>query len=383
MQSIGTWIRAVAVTLVVATSGAPAGASDATFSARTGLTSTGVDPDASGRTRFLVRGVHGRFDVRARRVAPDASFEVVVRGVRVGELRTSGGGNGRVRFRTAPRSDRDQLLGFDPRGGTLALRDEDGDDVLEGDIPEDEGEADEIRCCLPHPEENGEHQVECEHVTPAECDAQHGVNLGPGSCLPDPCAETPPPGEETVRCCVPDGDADDQAECAQLTAEQCSMEHGVNLGAGACDPNPCEPHPHPDEIRCCEPDDEGPECEHRTPEECELHGGVNMGAGMCELHLCDGTPVPDLIRCCEHGDSGTECALETPADCEAHAGVNRGSGMCEEGLCDVPPPDETRCCITYELHTECEHLTAQQCHEHQGVDVGAGLCEPDPCGGEG
>jgi hypothetical protein len=36
--------------------------------------------------------------------------------------------------------------------------------------------------------------------------------------------------------------------------------------------------PEPDgDIRCCVPDDGGPECEDRTPAECAARGGVNLG----------------------------------------------------------------------------------------------------------
>lgn len=42
---------------------------------------------------------------------------------------------------------------------------------------------DDVRCCVP--DDGG---TECEDRTPAECAARGGVNLGPGSCSPDPCS---------------------------------------------------------------------------------------------------------------------------------------------------------------------------------------------------
>lgn len=45
--------------------------------------------------------------------------------------------------------------------------------------------------------------------------------------------------------------------------------------------------PGPDQdIRCCVPDDRGPECEDRTPAECAARGGVNLGAGSCTPNPC-------------------------------------------------------------------------------------------------
>lgn len=45
--------------------------------------------------------------------------------------------------------------------------------------------------------------------------------------------------------------------------------------------------PEPDgDIRCCVPDDAGPECEDRTPAECAARGGVNLGAGSCSPNPC-------------------------------------------------------------------------------------------------
>src|SRR6185369_1317359 len=68
------------------------------------LQATGVDADARGRARFrIVGGDDGRFEVQVSRLERDATYEVVVDGVRVASIVTSGGGNGRARFRSRPR----------------------------------------------------------------------------------------------------------------------------------------------------------------------------------------------------------------------------------------------------------------------------------------
>lgn len=60
-------------------------------------------------------------------------------------------------------------------------------------------------------------------------------------------------------------------------------------------PSPATPSPVPtvtsspgddDDIRCCVPDDDGPECEDRTPYECALRGGTNLGPGSCDPNPC-------------------------------------------------------------------------------------------------
>jgi len=78
--------------------------------------------------------------------------------------------------------------------------------------------------------------------------AENGMNLGAGTCEPDPCAPTSP---GVVRCCVPEnddaqGDENQQGnagECEQLTATDCSDEGGTAMGQGSCEPNPCVPSP--------------------------------------------------------------------------------------------------------------------------------------------
>jgi hypothetical protein len=251
----------------------------------TTLAASGADADAAGDARLTIRSRRGtldaRLEVRVRRLAPAGQFEIVLDGVRIGELATSGGGNGKLRFRSRPRG-KDLLLGVDPRGRELVIRDATGAVVLGAPIPDDSIDPTKVRCCLP--DDSG---TECEDRTAAECSAAGGVDLGPGSCLPNPCADAPVPGDDVV-CCLPD---DSGPECEDRTAAECSAQGGISLGAGTCLPNPCEPFTPPadDDIRCCLPDDSGPECEDRTVAECAAEGGVNIGAGVCAPDTCLGS----------------------------------------------------------------------------------------------
>ena len=291
--------RHVVLALALVLAGAVAPAAWGAARERQALRRTGVDPDATGRASLVARGSRGRFTVRTHRLDRRATFQVLVDGVPVGAMTTSGGGNGRARFRTRPHPG-EQLLGVDPRGRMIAVRNAQGNDVLEGKMPDGSVDPNAVRCCL------GDEADECAAVSAEECEAQDGIDMGPGSCLPDPCDDD---GED-VRCCLPEGD-EDGAECEGTTAAECSAEGGVNLGAGMCETNPCTPTPPPvEEIRCCladpdaehaedddaEDDDEGdddgdaPECERETPAECTALGGVNLGPGSCEPDPCAGSP---------------------------------------------------------------------------------------------
>src|SRR5262249_22321801 len=150
------------------------------------LTPTSMAPDARGKARLTLRSSkHGKFSVLAKHLPGDKQFDVIVAGVKVGSLTTNGGGAGRARFSTQPGS-KDALLGFDPRGARVIVRDEDGDDELEGEMPDDDGT--ETGCCNAENEDE-EGEIECEEMTPEECMAEGGTPIGvPGgttaSCLP-------------------------------------------------------------------------------------------------------------------------------------------------------------------------------------------------------
>ena len=121
--------------------------------------------------------------------------------------------------------------------------------------------------------------------------ALFGVSLmgAPGVCAAGHATNrTSPPAQSTteIACCVPD---DEGVECETGTADECAAAQGVNLGAVACDPNPCPP-PAP-EIACCVPDDDEVECEEETADECTADGGTSLGAGTCDPNPCPAPPV--------------------------------------------------------------------------------------------
>src|SRR5262249_27346477 len=164
------------------------------------LASTGVDPDARGKVKLTVRNLSdGRLDIKGQKLDPDATFDVLVNGVLVGQFTTTGGGNGRIRFRSRPRSPHDQLLGFDPRGALVVVRNAAGQDVLAVQLA-DSGSVSpgDVVCCIP--DASG---AECEDRTLDECNMQGGTVSTATSCLPNPCAGEPPPGEADLVCCIP------------------------------------------------------------------------------------------------------------------------------------------------------------------------------------
>ncbi len=246
------------------------------------LENDGADADAKGQTRFVLRqDAAGRFDVTAKRLAPDATFQVVVDGVMVGRIQTSGGGNGSARFSTQP-SGHDQLLGFDPRGAHVVVRDAAGNDVLTGTVPDDSVDPTEVACCLPGDDSEAS---ECEQRTADECTQAGGTVASAATCLPNPCEAAPPGGQDVV-CCLPH---DGGAECEDLSEADCAARSGTVVTAASCDPNPCAATPPANEIQCCTTEDDGSECELRTPTECADHGGTDMGAGTCSPDPCGGS----------------------------------------------------------------------------------------------
>jgi hypothetical protein len=331
---------------------------------------TGSDDDAEGKAVSAIKdsggSPRGRLKLRARNVHAGTAFNVSVNGVRIGSLTSGTNGRGRVRFSSAPRGA-DQYLGVDPRGSRVVVSEPEGEDVLECDVPDNDGETTTPRCCLPH---EGEH--ECEHMSVESCLAENGTPLDAGSCFPDPCDEGEP--SEDVRCCF-SGDVGSQ--CLVLEAEHCSAEHGTSLGAGVCEPNPCEP-PAGDAVRCCIEHEGEQSCLHLSAAHCLDEGGTDLGEGSCDPDPCGGPP-PEPIRCCFEHEDASACLLLTPELCGHEGGENLGAGSCEPNPCPQPPPP-TRCCLTVEGHGVCEHMSADHCADEGGSDVGAGSCEPNPCG---
>jgi len=285
------WFRRAIAVGVLAALGALGPEASAGVRIKRTLQPTAADPDAQGQAVLSImhHGGLGKLSVRGRRLDPSATFGILVGGVRIGTLSTNTGGKGRASFSSKP-GPRDQMLGVDPGGKHLEVTDENGEDVLDDDMPDDT-EPGAMACCLP---DGGE--TECEDLTPNECQNEGGMApmSGAASCMPDPCATSS--GEDT-RCCLPN---DGEAECEETTSAECSAEQGMDIGMGSCDPNPCM-QPAPGVERCCIPqDDQGeqegedqnqtqnepPECEQLTPAHCGDEGGKSIGAGSCDPNPC-------------------------------------------------------------------------------------------------
>src|SRR5262249_29608109 len=199
----------------------------------------------------------GRLKIAAQKLAPDSTFDVVTDGVKVGEIHTNGAGNGKAQLATAPHG-RAGFLGFDPRGASLSVRDQSGDDELEGDLPDDD-DTNEVACCLP--DDDGE--VECEDRTADACTARGGVVAPVDSCLPDPCGGVVPPGGgDAVTCCLTDSaagafvDDDPEVECKRVTSVACAAAGGTVIDAPSCEEHACRPVPPPNVVVCCTAEDD-------------------------------------------------------------------------------------------------------------------------------
>ena len=296
------WVRRYAIRLaaMVAAALATGAASLYAASGRSGhvkqaLTATAAAPSAHGKARLVIRSsAKGKFAIVASQLAGSKTFDVIVGGVKVGELQTSSGGRGRALFSTQP-SSKATVLGFDPRGGSVQVRSqEDGDDVLVGDIPDD-GAPGDVACCFS--EDDG--KSECEETSSDECVAEGGTPVGvPGgtasaSCLPNPCATTPPPDHQVVCCKNATHDDETEAECEQVGSEaECAGEEGVVVDAASCDPNPCAATPPSDASACCvTKTDEGEtetECRVISADTCAALGGSPAGVATCSGDPCGG-----------------------------------------------------------------------------------------------
>jgi hypothetical protein len=301
-QSGWTRRRAVGfVAIVVALVSAAGVGSLYAASSRTGhvkqtLTATAAAPSAHGKARLVIRSSSkGRFSIVASRLAGGKTFDVIVGGVKVGELHTNSGGRGRTSFSTQPGTN-SVLLGFDPRGDHVMVRSEDdGEDVLVGDMPDDADPGD-VACCF----SDGEGESECEETSADECTAEGGSPVGvPGgtaaaSCLPNPCASTPPADRQVVCCKNATHDDESEAECEQVESEaECAGDEGMVVAATSCDPNPCEVTPPTDAAACCvtRTDDDGDteaECRVISSDACSAAGGAPAGVASCSNDPCGG-----------------------------------------------------------------------------------------------
>jgi hypothetical protein len=260
-------------------------------------------PGAHGTAKLVLRtGSTGRFSVKARHLPAGRSFDLVVNKVKVGTITTGPSGGGVARFSTSP-TGRAGMLGFDPRGAEIEVRDGDtGDDDLDSDMPDDQPDS-AIGCCVG--ERDDDHETECEDLTATECATRGGTPTTATSCLPDPCGTNPP--SPTSVCCLAQSaagaseDDDPEVECdADVSATNCATQGGTVVTATSCDPNPCQPVPPPATIICCVPDGHESECEHVTPDHCTTAGGTPSSATSCDSDPCGGGGGGDG----EDGDGG-------------------------------------------------------------------------------
>ena len=85
---------AIAAILALGLVAAPASASKRV---KQSLSATDTDQNARGRAQlFLSSDQDGKFEVLVKKLDPDVTFDVIVNGVKVGTLTTTGGGDGRA-----------------------------------------------------------------------------------------------------------------------------------------------------------------------------------------------------------------------------------------------------------------------------------------------
>ncbi len=226
--------RLMTTVMAVMMAAVAASPSAARENAKLTLSATGVEARAKGKASLAVKSASsGRLDVNAQRLAGDAPYDLILDGIKVLTVHTGRGGRLKVRLSTAPRPGRDAVLGCDPRGATIEIRNADGADVLVGTMPGPAagGDPDDVTCCVPDDD-----ATECEDRTPAECAAAGGTVSTASSCLPDPCGAVPPADRDVV-CCIPDDE--DDAECEDRTQPECLAEGGTIVEAVSCAIDPC------------------------------------------------------------------------------------------------------------------------------------------------
>ena len=276
MRNVSGW--STRSSLVVGILAATTISAGATQKVQSSLIPTASAPTAQGSAKLVVKTASsGRFQVKVKKLAHNATFAVLIGGTKVGTVTTSGGGNGKITFSTTPKGH-DVAMGFDPSGDPVEVRDDAGDDVLTGDVPET-GDPAAVTCCIPG-------GSECEDRTADECTAAGGTVNAATSCLPDPCGDSA--SGALVACC--ESEDDGTPECELRTATACLEHGGTSLTDTVCDPNPCTATFPSTDIQCCLPHggDGEVECEDRTPDACTAQGGVNMGAGSCNPDPCTG-----------------------------------------------------------------------------------------------
>lgn len=289
------------------------------------LQATSHAPRARGNAKLTLRSSSkGLFSLAARRLAAGESFDVVVAGIKVGSMTTNAHGAGKVVF-GAPKRGHRELLGFDPRGRSLAVRDRSGNDVLDGEMPDDAKDAGKVACCLP--DDDG---VECHERTPEDCLGDGGTVSSATGCFPDPCQTA---GTGTSVCCTIDStcgafvDDDPEVGChADVSPGECAEHHGTVVEATSCEPNPCAPVPPVELVTCCVPEDDEIECEFRTADRCAAKGGTVSAATSCEPDPCGGSQA--MSSADEQGDGDHQGDGE---HCGHHDHGGDGSGNDQGG----------------------------------------------------
>jgi hypothetical protein len=272
------------------------------------------------------KGTKGNFAVTANHLPQNSTYDLIVGGAKVGTLHTNGGGNGSAAFSTVPRGKR-SLLGFDPRGRTVLLRDATGTgtDVLVGTVPDDTTGSQ--ACCTT----GSDGETECEDVNPdpvtgaVTCNGTIPADATGApitSCMPDPCNSSAPPptpgsgsGTSTVCCILDTQDAEaTQTQCDDSLGE-CAANGGALVqvqlpatfqeGDNPCDltPDPCQsvptvsPTPDPIPPLCCVPhtssnpsEAEPPECEDLSADACAILG-TPPTSGSCNYTDASGAPA--------------------------------------------------------------------------------------------
>src|SRR5262245_35460368 len=243
-------VTAVAFSAAVVVIGAMAVAKTGGANITRKLTATGHTPRARGLAKLRLKsGSSGTFKVKAAHLPGGKTFDVVVNKVKVGTLTTSPSGSGSAKFSTRPHGHT-AMLGFQPQGAKVEVRDEQGEDDLEGEMP-GENPSSAIGCCLP--DDDGE--TECEPLTAADCTAHGGTATSATGCFPNPCPSQPPP--TPVVCCIAQSatrafvDDDPEVECEDnVSSAECAAEGGTVVHATSCDAHPCQRTTPPNLVVC-------------------------------------------------------------------------------------------------------------------------------------
>ena len=108
-----------------------------------------------------------------------------------------------------------------------------------------------VACCVPDGDESDCEELTPDHCTAAGGSASSATSCDPDPCMiamttttesattstTESVTSTTEPSED-IQCCKPD---DGVTVCDEESPDECTADQGVNMGAGTCDPNPCAP----------------------------------------------------------------------------------------------------------------------------------------------